>query len=1185
MEKKQGPYKIADANEAVADVAYRLSELVAIYPITPSSPMAEHCDEWAMGRRPNLWGQVPEVFQMQSEGGVAGAMHGALQGGSLVTTFTASQGLLLMIPELYKIAGELQAFCLHVAARSLATHALSIFGDHSDVMACRQTGFALLCSGSVQEAQDLACIAHATTLRSRIPFLHFFDGFRTSHEINSFCPLEDAVLRAMVDPEDLVALRSRALSPEHPSIRGTAQNPDVFFQAREAVNPYYQALPAQLQSLMDSFANLTGRAYRLFRYSGDPAAERVVICLGSGCRTLEEVARFLRSEGEKVGVLQVHLYRPFALGDFLQALPPSTRSLAVLDRSKEAGAPGEPLYLDVVTALQEGRQEGHLPEDFRPKIIAGRYGLGSKEFSPSMAKVVFDELKKESPRAHFTIGIEDDVSHLSLPYSRSFRPKDPSVYESIFYGLGSDGTVGANKNSIKIIGQATEHFAQAYFVYDSKKSGALTISHLRFGPRPIEAPYLIQEADFIGCHQFSFVRTHDVLATAKTGTIFLLNSPYGAGQVWPQLPREFQQKLQALRMKFFVIDAYRLAREAGIGGRINTIMQVGYFALSKILPPAEAVARIKEAIGKTYGKKGEAVVKKNGAAVDLALEHLAEVKVAEQPLDGRPLRDRIPDEAPEFVRKVTKVLLAGRGDELPVSAMPVDGTWPTGTSRWEKRNIAEEIPFWNPALCLQCNKCVSVCPHAALRAKFFPKEAQGKNPPAGFRSADFRSREHPQHAFRIQVSTEDCTGCGLCAEVCPAKAKTGEEEKALVMTPKAEVFEQEQEHYEYFQGLPQTAVAAVDIKSSQFCSPLFEFSGACAGCGETPYLKLLTQLFGDRLLLANATGCSSIYGGNLPTTPYTSDALGHGPAWSNSLFEDNAEYGYGLRIAYEQNRAMATELLRRQASELGEDFVGKILNNPQRTESEIREQRLWVQELQRRLLGKTDPDSVHLRSLADNLIRRSVWIVGGDGWAYDIGYGGLDHVLASGRNVHILVLDTEVYSNTGGQQSKATPMGAVAKFAAAGKALPKKDLGLLAMGYGHCYVAQVALGAKDSQTLTAFLEAESYEGPSLLIAYCPCVAHGYPLSLGLRQQKRAVESGYWPLYRHDPRRRAQQLPPLVLDSPEPRLPLREYRLAETRFDLLMRQNPERAEQLLQEEEAHIREKYALYRKLAQSATS
>ncbi|MDR3143600.1 MAG: pyruvate:ferredoxin (flavodoxin) oxidoreductase [Puniceicoccales bacterium] len=1185
MEKNDRPYRIADANEAVADVAYRLSELVAIYPITPSSPMAEHCDEWAMGRRPNLWGQVPEVFQMQSEGGVAGAMHGALQGGSLVTTFTSSQGLLLMIPELYKIAGELQAFCLHVAARSLATHALSIFGDHSDVMACRQTGFALLSSASVQEAQDLACIAHAATLRSRVPFLHFFDGFRTSHEINSFCPLGDSVLQAMIDPADLIAFRSRALSPEHPFIRGTAQNPDVFFQGREAVNPHYQALPAQLQSLMDSFAKLTGRTYRLFRYSGDPEAERVVICMGSGCKTLEETAKFLRQEGEKVGVLQIHMYRPFALEDFLRALVPSIRSIAVLDRSKEAGTLGEPLYLDVVTALQEGRQEGHLSDDFRPKIIAGRYGLGSKEFSPAMAKAVFDELKRGSPRAHFTVGIEDDVSHLSLSYSPQFRPKDPSVYESIFYGLGSDGTVGANKNTIKIIGQATEHFAQAYFVYDSKKSGAMTTSHLRFGPRPIEAPYLIQEADFIGCHQFSFVHTHDVLATAKMGTIFLLNSPYGAGKVWPHLPREFQEKLQALQMKLFVIDAYHLAREVGIGGRINTIMQVGYFALSRILPPAEAVARIKEAIRKTYGKKGEAVVKKNGEAVDLVLEQLEEVKVAEQPIDGMPLQDKIPDDAPEFIKNVTKILLAGRGDELPVSAIPVDGTWPTGTSHWEKHNIAEEIPIWNPAICIQCNKCISVCPHAALRVKFFPKERLEKAPPSGFRSVDFRSREHPHHAYSIQVSPEDCTGCNLCAEACPVRAKTERGEKALVMMPKAEVFERELEHYGYFQDLPQTPVSATDIKSSQFCQPLFEFSGACAGCGETPYLKLLTQILGDRLLLANATGCSSIYGGNLPTTPYTSDAMGRGPAWSNSLFEDNAEYGYGLRAAYEQNRAMAAELLRRQASLLGEDFVGKILNNPQKTEPEIQEQRLQIQELRRRLMGKTDPESVYLLSLADNLIQRSVWIVGGDGWAYDIGYGGLDHVLASGRNVHVLVLDTEVYSNTGGQQSKATPTGAVAKFASAGKALPKKDLGLLAMGYGYCYVAQVALGAKDSQTFTAFREAESYDGPSLIIAYCPCIAHGYPLSLSLQQQKRAVESGYWPLYRYDPRRKAQQLPPLVLDSKEPSLPLREYRSAETRFDLLMRQDPERAEQLLQQEEAYVRDKYALYQKLAQSVTS
>jgi pyruvate-ferredoxin/flavodoxin oxidoreductase len=1174
-------YKISDANEAVADIAYRLSELVAIYPITPSSPMAEFCDEWAMQQKPNLLGGIPQVFQMQSEGGVAGAIHGALQCGSLVTTFTASQGLLLMIPNMYKIAGELQAFCMHVTARSLATHALSIFGDHSDVMACRQTGFAMLSSSSVQEAHDMACIAHIATLHSRIPFMHFFDGFRTSHEINTFQNLDDAVLQTMIPWEAIAAHRLRALEPEHPAIRGTAQNPDVFFQAREAVNVHYQSLSSQLKSIMDQFAELTHRHYGLFQYTGTPDAEHIVICMGSGCKTLEKTAQFLQKAGEKVGVLQVRLYRPFSMEDFLRILPITARSIAVLDRTKEPGSLGEPLYLDVVTAIEEGRSQGHLPTHFRPKIIAGRYGLGSKEFSPAVAKAIFDELKKRSPKQHFTIGIQDDVTHLSLNYDSLFQLQEPSVYESIFYGLGSDGTVGANKNTIKIIGNATENFTQAYFVYDSKKSGAMTISHLRFGPTAIEAPYLIQQADFIGCHQFSFLHTHDILKMAKPGTIFLLNSPYDALHTWEHLSLESQQKIQQFQIKFYIIDAYSIAKKAGIGGRINAIMQTCYFAISKILPQEEAIQYIKESIRKTYGKKGEAIVQKNFEAVDLTLKHLKEIPIADLIATGIPAHHNISAKATEFVQNITQIMLSGRGDDLPVSAMPIDGTWPSGTACWEKRNIAEEIPFWDPSLCIQCNKCVSVCPHAAIRSKFYPENKLKKDAPSTFRFVDFRLQAYPHHRFTIQVSPEDCTGCRLCTEICPVRSKNEEGKKALIMTPKEEILEQERRHYEYFQTLPQPLIQATDIKSSQFCQPLFEFSGACAGCGETPYIKLLTQLFGDHLIIANATGCSSIYGGNLPTTPYTTDMEGHGPAWSNSLFEDNAEYGYGMRIACDQKYHMAEKLLKHKAALLGDQYIDSILHNPQATSQEIQQQRVYVRELRIKLAKKKDPESIALSELAENLIRKSIWIVGGDGWAYDIGYGGLDHVLASGRNINVLVLDTEVYSNTGGQQSKSTSMGAIAKFVSAGKALPKKDLGLLAMSYGNCYVAQIAIGAKDSQTFTALAEAEAYNGPSLIIAYSHCIAHGYPLQFGLQQQKKAVESGYWLLYRHDPRRKSQQLPALTLDSKEPHLPFKEYMQTEMRFNLLIRQNPERAEQLLRQEESHILEKYAFYRRLAQ----
>ena len=1179
---KDPAYSIHDANEAVASVAYRLSETIAIYPITPSSPMAEHCDEWSSRGEPNLWQVTPEVTQLQSEGGVAGAIHGSLQAGTLSTTFTASQGLLLMIPNLYKIAGELTPFCLHVTARSLATHALSIFGDHSDVMACRQTGFALLASNSVQEAQDLAAISHAATLASRVPFLHFFDGFRTSHEINTYRRLKDEELRELIPAGAVAEFRGRGLTPDAPVLRGTAQNPDVFFQAREAANPFYDELPGIVEEAMERFHRITGRTYQLFEYEGAADAEEVVVAMGSGAETAAETAAWLNRHGRKTGVLKVRLFRPFSVRRFLQALPSTVRRIGVLDRTKEPGAIGEPLYQDVLCAIAEGRADPDGPPPPDALVVGGRYGLGSKEFSPAMAKAVFDNLAAGKPRNHFTVGIEDDVTRRSLPVGERLDIEPEDSLGAVFVGLGSDGTVGANKNSIKIIGSETDDYAQAYFVYDSKKSGAMTVSHLRFGPRPIRAPYLIGNAGFVGCHQFSFVDRFDVLSYARDGAVFLLNSPHGPEAIWDRLPREVQETIVGKRLRFFVIDAYRVAREAEMGNRINTIMQTCFFAISGVLPRDEAIAKIKAAIEKTYGKKGRPIVEKNFAAVDRSLANLHEVAVPAGGVSSeREMLPPVPDEAPDFVRRVTGVMLAGKGDLLPVSAFPADGTWPTATSRWEKRGIAQAVPIWEPDLCIQCGKCALVCPHAAIRAKAYPAEEAG-DLPEGFRSTAYKSKEIEDFLFTIQTAPEDCTGCNLCVTVCPAKDRSNPGRKAINMTPLEKVLERERENYDAFLALPEpdTASLKLEVKSSQLRRPLFEYSGACAGCGETPYLKLLTQLVGDRLVVANATGCSSIYGGNLPTTPYAVDADGRGPAWSNSLFEDNAEFGFGIRFGIDKKAQMARAYLGMLGGSLGDERVKALLMAPQATETEIRAQRERVADLKQALARLRDRRAIELRQLADFLVRKSVWCVGGDGWAYDIGFGGLDHVLASGRNLNVLVLDTEVYSNTGGQCSKSTPMGAVAKFSAGGKGVGKKDLGLVAMSYGHVYVATVAMGAKDSQTLEALAEADAYEGPSLVIAYSHCVAHGYNLNFGMDQQRRAVQSGYWPLLRFDPRRAEEGVSPLRLDSAAPKIPLREYMENEVRFRMLFNADPDRAKALQKTAEAKIGERYEHYRRLA-----
>ncbi len=1180
-----------DGNEACALVAHKVNEVIAIYPITPSSPMGEWADQYSAEGKTNIWGSIPLVVEMQSEGGAAGSVHGALQAGALTTTFTASQGLLLMIPNMYKIAGELTSTVFHIAARSLAGQALSIFGDHSDVMAARSTGFAQLYANSIQEITDFTLISTAATLEARVPFLHIFDGFRSSHEVNKVELLEDSVIRALVNDELVRAHRARGLTPDKPVLRGTAQNPDVYFQGRESANPFYLAAPDIVQKVMDQFAELTGRQYHLFDYVGAPDAERIIVIMGSGAEAVHETVDYLTAQGEKVGVLKVRLYRPFAVEAFLQGLPASVKSIAVLDRTKEPGATGEPLYQDVVTAVAEGVANETAPFPIMPKIIGGRYGLSSKEFTPGMIKAIFEELAKPKPKNHFTIGINDDVTHTSLDYQEDFVIEPNDVVRAVFYGLGSDGTVGANKNSIKIIGEDTDNYAQGYFVYDSKKAGSVTVSHLRFGPRPIRSTYLVNSANFVAVHQFSFLERYDVLRLAAPGAIFLLNSPYGPEEVWDYLPRSMQETILKKKLKFYVMDGYEVAKNTGMGRRINTIMQTGFFALSGVLPTDEAIKAIKYAIEKTYGKRGERVVQMNNAAVDAALDHLHKVEVPAEATSTFERTAIIPDHAPDFIKSVTARMIEGIGDLLPVSAMPVDGTYPTGTTKWEKRNIATEIPVWNPDICIQCGKCAFVCPHGVIREKIYDPVALEKAPPA-FKSTEARFKEFKDMRFTLQIAPEDCTGCSLCVEVCPVKDKQQPKFKAINMEPQLPLRDQEKENWEFFLDLPsvdRTELALNQVKYNQLLDPLFEFSGACAGCGETPYLKLLSQLFGDRTVIANATGCSSIYGGNLPTTPWAQNEEGRGPAWSNSLFEDNAEFGLGMRVALDQRLEAATNILRHMSGIIGEELCEAILFADQLTDADIQAQRGRVAELKHRLQEMIvdvelepswKPELENLLSMADIFVKKDVWIVGGDGWAYDIGYGGLDHVLASGRNVNILVLDTEVYSNTGGQMSKATPRAAVAKFAAAGKPIAKKDLGMLAVSYGNIYVARVAFGANDAQTVRAFLEAEAYDGPSLIIAYSHCIAHGYDLKFGLEQQKAAVDSAYWPLFRYNPDLAVEGKNPFQLDSRAPKLPLDKYMYREGRFRMLTQSHPERAAKLLELAQQDVQTRWEAYSEMA-----
>lgn len=1171
-----------DGNEAVASVAHRINEVIAIYPITPSSPMGEWADEWSADQRPNIWGTVPSVVEMQSEGGAAGAVHGALQAGSLTTTFTASQGLLLMIPNMYKIAGELTPTVFHVAARSLAAQALSIFGDHSDVMATRATGFALLCSCSVQEAMDFAVIAQAASLESRIPFLHFFDGFRTSHEVSKIEMLTDDDLRAMIDDALVLQHRARQLSPDRPVLRGTAQNPDVYFQARETVNKFYDACPGLTQKAMDRFAQIIGRAYRLFEYHGAPNAERVMVLMGSGAEAAHETVDYLQQRGEKVGVLKVRLHRPFDTRAFIEALPATTKAVAVLDRTKEPGAGGEPLYLDCVTALHEGLQAGWGALRHMPAVVGGRYGLSSKEVTPAMLKGVFENLAAHTPKNHFTVGIRDDVTHTSLDYDPGFSVEPAEVVRGIFYGLGSDGTVGANKNSIKIIGEDTEYYAQGYFVYDSKKAGAVTVSHLRFGPQPIRSTYLITEANFLACHQWVFLERYDMLQYVVPGGVFLLNSAYGPDEVWHQLPRSTQQQIIDKHLQFWVIDAIKVARESGMGGRINTVMQVCFFAISGVLPKDEAIAAIKRSIKKSYGSKGDEVVQMNFAAVDRTLAHLYQVKVPEHADSAFEMPPPVSPKAPTFVQEVTGRMIAGMGDQLPVSALPADGTYPTGTAKWEKRNIALEIPQWDEEICIQCGKCTMVCPHSVIRIKVY-EENYLNNAPASFKACAVRDREWQGLKYTIQVAPEDCTGCGICVDICPAKNKTQTKLKAINMVPQPPLREAERANWEFFltiSEMDRRRIKVGSIRQQQVQEPLFEFSSACAGCGETPYLKLVSQLFGDRMVVANATGCSSIYGGNLPTTPWTHNALGRGPAWSNSLFEDNAEFGLGMRLAIDKQKEYASELLKKLSGSLGDELVQALLTAEQKSEADIYDQRERVRVLKERLQGLNGPDARQLLSLADMLVKKSVWIIGGDGWGYDIGYGGLDHVLATGRDINVLLLDTEVYSNTGGQMSKSTPRGAVAKFAAGGKQASKKDLGLMAISYGTVYVARVAMGAKDEHTLRSFLEAEAYPGSSIIIAYSHCIAHGIDMTHGMQNQKAAVDSGQWLLYRYNPERVQAGENPLQLDSAAPKLPVGQYMYMENRFKMLTKSNPDAAAKLLKEAQEDVNTRYRLYQHLA-----
>ena len=1169
------PTVIMDGNEAAASVAYRLSEVVAIYPITPSSPMAEWADQWLSEGKKNIWGGLPIVEEMQSEGGAAGALHGALQAGAFGTTFTASQGLLLMIPNMFKIAGELTPATMHVTARTLATHALSIFGDHSDVMACRATGWAMLASNSVQEVADMATVAQIATLESRIPFIHFFDGFRTSHEVGKIEPISDETIRALVDDKYLIAFRKNALSPDRPFIRGTAQNPDVFFQAREACTPFHAAVPAIVQSVMDRFAVQTGRSYRLFDYYGAKDAERVIVIMGSGAEAAEEAVDALVRAGEKVGMVKVRLYRPFDSKAFLAALPTTLKSMAILDRCKEPGGAGGPLYQDIMTVLAENT--GKLPFA-ATSVIGGRYGLSSKEFTPAMVKGVFDELSKPSPKNHFTIGINDDVSHTSLDYDPEFSTEDPKTVRALFYGLGSDGTVGANKNSIKIIGTETPNYAQGYFVYDSKKSGSMTTSHLRFGPNPIRSTYLITKASFVACHNFSFLEKMNVLEAAMPGAVFLLNSEYSAAEVWDKLPRSTQEQMLRKKIEFYVIDGYKVAREAGMGSRINTIMQTCFFAISGVLPREDAIAQIKKAIKKTYGKRGESVVQKNFAAVDHALAHLEKVELPSAASSTFDLTGAFSSKAPKFVHDVLGMIAEGKGDQIPVSAIPAGGAYPSGTAQWEKRNIAQFIPVWDENLCIQCGKCVMVCPHAVIRAKIYGADL-GDKAPVTFKWAKPKWKGMEQERYTLQVAPEDCTGCALCVEVCPVKNKSDAGKKAINMAPQTPLREPERENWDYFLSLPEvdrSKLSHSQVKDLQLLQPLFEFSGACSGCGETPYIKLLTQLFGDRLYIGNATGCSSIYGGNLPTTPYTSNAEGRGPTWSNSLFEDNAEFGFGMRIALDQQKAFAENLVSRMAPAIGAELAADLVGATQKTEPEINQQRERVKTLREKLAGNASSDAKNLLAIADVLIRKSVWILGGDGWAYDIGFGGLDHVLGSGKNVNVLVLDTGVYSNTGGQASKSTPRGAVAKFAASGKPNSRKDLAMEAVSYGSVYVAQVAMGGNDSHVVKAFQEAEAHDGPSIIIAYSSCIAHGYDLVHGLEQQKLAVQSGYWPLMRYNPALREEGKNPFQLDSKAPSIRLKDYAYREARYTMLARSNPDLAAKLLTEAQDDVEREWRVY---------
>ncbi len=1174
-----------DGNEAAAFIAHKINEVIAIYPITPASPMGELADEWSARGRKNIWGNIPDIIEMQSEGGAAGTVHGALQSGALTTTFTASQGLLLMIPNMYKIAGELSPSVIHVASRSLAAQALSIFGDHSDVMATRGTGFAMLASGSVQEVMDMALITQAAALKGRIPFVHFFDGFRTSHEIAKIVPVDDETIHAMIDDEQVAAHRARALTPDRPVIRGTSQNPDVYFQARETVNPYYEGMPSIVAKTMQKFGELTGRYYQPFTYHGHPEAERVIMLMGSGTETVAETVDHMLESGEKVGVVRVHLYRPFSTPHLLDALPATTKAIAVLDRCKEPGAEGEPLYKDVIAGIAD-----HVATDGNrlaamPRIVGGRYGLSSKEFTPGMVLSVFDNLAASSPKNHFTVGIHDDLCNTSLPWNNSHRNRAMAgVVQCLFYGLGSDGTVSANKNTIKIIGEETDQFAQGYFVYDSKKAGAVTVSHLRFSDRPIHSPYLINdnEASFIGCHQTVFLERYPMLDKAADNAVFLVNTPAPPDDVWATLPRRVQQQIIDKHIRLFVIDAYRVAEDSGMGRRINTIMQTCFFAISGILPRDEAIDKIKDAVRKTYGRKGRKIIERNFQAIDTTLDNLHEVPVGNTASSGFDLIEPVPSTAPEFVRKITAKIIAGKGDDLPTSLLPADGAWPLGTAAWEKRNIALEIPVWEEELCIFCGKCPFVCPHSAIRSKVF-READLANAPPGFKHVPIKGKEFDALHVSYQVAPEDCTGCGLCVEVCPAHDKTNVSRKALRMAPQAPLREQEKQNWEFFVQLPEydrEKIRWTTMKGAMMAQPLFEFSGACSGCGETPYIRLATQLFGDRMIIANATGCSSIYGGNLPTTPYTTNPDGRGPAWNNSLFEDNAEFGLGFRLAIDHHRQRAEQLLHDLRDELGGEAVDALLDADQSDEPGIFAQRDRIDAMRRKLQTLDSPKAGRLLTVIDYLARKSVWIIGGDGWAYDIGFGGLDHALASGRNINVLVLDTEVYSNTGGQTSKATPMGAVAKFSAAGKPTPKKDLGMIAMAYENVYVASVASGGKDVHTLRAFREAESYDGPSLIVAYSPCIAHGVDLSRNLAQQKMAVASGHWLLYRYDPRRLAKGLNPLQLDSKKPSLPLRDYYQTEARFSMLWRTHPDVAEQYVNQAQEAVLEHYHHFEQLA-----